>query len=101
MKASKGFLLVEVAVVFLVVGILLLFVSSSFTGCVGNLAYSKNVRRAQALAEQAFFSEEELAVPEGWQLQKLERKLQGITLTEVQVLETESGKPIFNLFVAQ
>ncbi|MBQ7882873.1 MAG: hypothetical protein IJ320_00750 [Phascolarctobacterium sp.] len=101
MKASKGFLLVEVAVVFLVVGILLLFVSSSFTGCVGNLAYSKNVRRAQALAEQAFLSEEELAVPEGWQLQKLERKLQGITLTEVQVLETESGKPIFNLFVAQ
>ena len=100
MKGSKGFLLLELAVVFLLVGILLLFVSSSFRGCIKALSRANEVQQAQALAEEAMFNEV-LDVPANWQVNKEERMEQGINLKEVQILDVETGKIIFNLFWAQ
>ena len=51
MKASKGFLPLDLAVVFLVVGTLLFFISTSFGCCVKNLSYMQDVVEAKSLAE--------------------------------------------------
>lgn len=92
--------MVELAVVFLIVGTLLAFACTSFTGSATNLLYSKNVMAAQALAERTLLTEN-LEVPDGWQVQKLEHRVQSFTVTEVQVLDAKSGKVIFNLLVAK
>lgn len=100
MKGSKGFLLLELAVAFLLVGILLAFVSSSFTSCIKALSLTKDIQKAQALAEEALFSEAE-EVPPNWQVLKEERMVQGVNLKEVQILDVQTGKVIFNLFWVQ
>ena len=97
MKASKGFLLLDLAVVFLVVGTLLFFVSTSFGRCVKSLSYMQDVAEAQVLAEN-FLADETIAVPERWQVQKLEHRLQGNLLQEVQVIDGQSGKVIYSLW---
>ena len=97
MKASKGFLLLDLAVVFLVVGTLLFFISTSFGRCVKNLSYMQGVVEAQVLAEN-FLADETIAVPERWQVQKLEHRVQGNLLQEVQVIDTQSGKVIYSLW---
>ena len=97
MKASKGFLLLDLAVVFLVVGTLLFFISTSFGRCVKNLSYMQGVVEAQVLAEN-FLADETIAVPERWQVQKLEHRLQGKLLQEVQVIARQSGKVIYSLW---
>lgn len=100
MKESKGFLLLDVAVVVLVLGTLLLFVSYGFNGCVKNLQNIQNVREACRLSE-SFFVGEELLLPKGWQVQNLERSIAVGTLVEVQVLESARGKVLYNLLWVQ
>ena len=97
MKASKGFLLLDLAVVFLVVGTLLFFISTSFGGCVKSLSYLKDAKEAQVLAEN-FLVDETTTVPVKWQVQKLEHRLQGNLLQEVQVINEQSGKVIYSLW---
>ena len=97
MKASKGFLLLDLAVVFLVVGTLLFFISTSFGGCVKSLSYIKDTKEAQVLAEN-FFADETIIVPAKWQVQKLEHGLQGNLFQEVQVNDGQSGKVIYSLW---
>ena len=97
MKASKGFLLLDLAVVFLVVGTLLFFISTSFGCCVKNLSYMQDVAEAQVIAEN-FLADETIAVPERWQVQKSEHSLQGNLLQEVQVIDGQSGKVIYSLW---
>ena len=97
MKASKGFLLLDLAVVFLVVGTLLFFISTSFGGCIKSLSYLKDVEQAQVLAEN-FLTDETITVPERWQVQKIEHSLQGNLFQEVQVIDGQSGKVIYSLW---
>ena len=97
MKASKGFLLLDLAVVFLVVGTLLFFISTSFGGCVKSLNHMQEVVEAQSLAEN-FSADETIPIPERWQVQKLEHSLQGNLLQEVQVIDGQSGKVIYSLW---
>ena len=97
MKASKGFLLLDLAVVFLVVGTLLFFISISFGSCIKSLSYMQDVAEAQVLAEN-FLADETITVPERWQVQKLEHSLQGNLLQEVQIIDEESGKVIYSLW---
>ena len=97
MKASKGFLLLDLAVVFLVVGTLLFFISTSFGCCVKNLSYMQDIVVAQSLAEN-FWADETIPIPERWQVQKLEHSLQGNFLQEVQVIDGQSGKVIYSLW---
>lgn len=97
MKASKGFLLLDLAVVFLVVGTLLFFISTSFGGCVKSLNHMQDVVEAQSLAEN-FLADETIPIPERWQVQKLEHSLQGNILQEVQVIDGQSGKVIYSLW---
>ena len=97
MKASKGFLLLDLAVVFLVVGTLLFFISISFGGCVRSLSYMQDLAEAQTLAEN-FLADETIAIPERWQVQKLEHSLQGNLFQEVQVIDGQSGKVIYSLW---
>lgn len=97
MKASKGFLLLDLAVVFLVVGTLLFFISTSFSGCVKTLSYVQDVKQEQMLAEN-FLADEGIAIPERWQVQKLEHRMQGNLFQEVQVIDGQSGKVIYSLW---
>ena len=97
MKASKGFLLLDLAVVFLVVGTLLFFISTSFGGSVKSLSYMQDVVAAQVLAEN-FLADETISIPKRWQVQKLEHRLQGNHLQEVQVIDTQNGKVIYSLW---
>lgn len=97
MKASKGFLLLDLAVVFLVVGTLLFFISTSFSVSIKSLSYMEDVAEAQALAEN-FLADETITIPERWQVQKLEHRLQGNLLQEVQVIDGQSGKVIYSLW---
>ena len=97
MKASKGFLLLDLAVVFLVVGTLLFFISTSFGGCIKSLSNMQAVAKAQVLAEN-FLADETITIPERWQVQKLEHSLQGNLLQEVQVIDGQSGKVIYSLW---
>ncbi len=97
MKASKGFLLLDLAVVFLVVGTLLFFISTSFGCCVKNLSYMQDVAEAQVIAEN-FLADETIPIPERWQVQKSEHYLQGNLLQEVQVIDGQSGKVIYSLW---
>ena len=97
MKASKGFLLLDLAVVFLVVGTLLFFISTSFGGCIKSLNYLQDVKQAQVSAEN-FLADETITIPERWQVQKLEHSLQGNLLQEVQVIDGQSGKVIYSLW---
>ena len=97
MKASKGFLLLDLAVVFLVVGTLLFFISTSFGGCVKSFSYLKDAKEAQVLAEN-FLADETTTVPARWQVQKLEHSLQGNLFQEVQVIDGQSGKVIYSLW---
>ena len=76
MKASKGFLLLDLAVVFLVVGTLLFFISTSFGGCVKSLNHMQDVVEAKSLAEN-FLADETIPISERWQVQKSEHSLQG------------------------
>lgn len=87
----------DLAVVFLVVGTLLFFVSGSFKGCIKNLTLASDVRRAQALAEEALLKEV-VELPSQWQVNKVEHYIGRKILLEVQVLEKESSKIIFNLW---
>ena len=96
MKASKGFLLLDLAVVFLVVGTLLFFISTSFGGSVKSLSYMQDVVAAQVLAEN-FLADETIAVPKRWQVRKIEHRVQGNLLQEVQVIDGQSGKVIYSL----
>ena len=93
MKASKGFLLLDLAVVFLVVGTLLFFISTSFGGCVKSLSYIKDAKEAQVLAEN-FLADETISIPKRWQVQKIEHRVRGNLLQEVQVIDGQSGKVI-------
>ena len=97
MKASKGFLLLVLAVVFLVVGTLLFFISTSFGGCVRSLSYMQDIVEAQSLAEN-FLADETIPVPERWQVQKLEHSLQENLFQEVQVIDGQSSKVIYSLW---
>ena len=97
MKASKGFLLLDLAVVFLVVGTLLFFISTSFGGCVKTLSFMQDAKQAQVLAEN-FLADETISIPERWQVQKLEHHLQGNLLQEVQVIDGQSGKVVYTLW---
>ena len=97
MKASKGFLLLDLAVVFLVVGTLLFFISTSFSVSIKSLSYMEDVAEAQALAEN-FLADETIPIPERWQVQKSEHSLQGKLLQEVQVIDGQSGKVIYSLW---
>ena len=97
MKASKGFLLLDLAVVFLVVGTLLFFISTSFGVSIKSLSYMEDVAEAQALAEN-FLADETITIPERWQVQKLEHRLQGNLLQEVQVIDAQNGKVIYSLW---
>ena len=97
MKASKGFLLLDLAVVFLVVGTLLFFISTSFGGCVKSLSYIKDAKETQVLAEN-FLADETITVSARWQVQKLEHRLQGNLFQEVQVIDGQSGKVIYFLW---
>ena len=97
MKASKGFLLLDLAVVFLVVGTLLFFISTSFGGCVKSLSYLEDAKEAQVLAEN-FLADETFTVSARWQVQKLEHRLQGNLFQEVQVIDGQSGKVIYSLW---
>ena len=85
------------AVVFLVVGTLLFFISTSFGGCVKSLSYMQDVAEAQVLVEN-FLADETIAVPERWQVQKLEHRLQENLLQEVQVIDAQNGKVIYSLW---
>ena len=85
------------AVVFLVVGTLLFFISTSFGRCVKSLSYMQDVVAAQVLAEN-FLADETITIPERWQVQKLEHRLQGNLLQEVQVIDGQSGKVIYSLW---
>ena len=100
MKASKGFLLLDLAVVLLLLGTLLLVVLNSFKGCISALVRTKEIREAQTLAESTLFGEM-VEVPANWQLVELERVVQGVVIKEVQVLDGKSGKVLFNLIWAQ
>ena len=100
MKASKGFLLLDLAVVLLLLGTLLLFVLNSFNGCIGALARAKEIREAQALAESTLAGET-VEVPTNLQVVELERVVQGVVVKEVQVLDGKSGKVLFNLICAR
>lgn len=93
-------MLVELAVVFLLMGALLIFVISSFNGCVKALTKTKDVQRAQILAERTLAGEM-VKVPSQWQILEEERMVQGVRLKEVQVLDVQSGKIIFNLLWLQ
>ena len=97
MKASKGFLLLDLAVVFLVVGTLLFFISTSFGGCIKSLRYMQDLAEAQTLAEN-FLTDETITVPERWQVQKIEHSLQGNLIQEVQVIDGQNGKVIYSLW---
>ncbi len=97
MKASRGFLLLDLAVVFLVVGTLLFFISISFGGCIKSLNYLQDVKQAQVLAE-TFLVDETITIPERWQVQKLEHSLQGNLIQEVQIIDRQSGKVIYSLW---
>ena len=97
MKASKGFLLLDLAVVFLVVGTLLFFISKSFGGCVKTLSFMQDAKQAQVLAEN-FLADESISIPERWQVQKLEHRVQGNLLQEVQVIDGQSGKVVYTLW---
>ena len=97
MKASKGFLLLDLAVVFLVVGTLLFFISTSFGGCVKSLNHMQDVVEAQSLAEN-FLADETIPIPERWQVQQLKHSLQGNLLQEVQVIDGQSSKVIYSLW---
>ena len=97
MKASKGFLLLDLAVVFLVVGTLLFFISTSFGGCVKSLNHMQDVVEAQGLAEN-FLADETIIIPKRWQVQKSEHSLQGNLLQEVQVIDGQSSKVIYSLW---
>ena len=97
MKASKGFLLLDLAVVFLVVGTLLFFISTSFGRCIKSLSYMQDVVEAQVLAEN-FLADETITIPERWQVQKLEYSVQGNLFQEVQVIDEQSGKVIYSLW---
>ena len=97
MKASKGFLLLDLAVVFLVVGTLLFFISTSFGGCVKSLSYLQEVKEAQVLVEN-FLADETIILPARWQVQKLEHSLQGNLFQEVQVIDGQSGKVVYSLW---
>ena len=70
MKASKGFLLLDLAVVFLVVGTLLFFISTSFGCCIKNLSYMQDILDVQSLAEN-FLADETILIQERWQVKKL------------------------------
>ena len=85
------------AVVFLVVGTLLFFISTSFGCCVKNLSYMQDVVEAQSLAEN-FLADETIPIPERWQVHKSEHSLQGNLLQEVQVIDGQSGKVIYSLW---
>ena len=85
------------AVVFLVVGTLLFFISTSFGRCVKSLSYMQDVKQAQVLAEN-FLADETIAIPEQWKVQKLEHRLQGNLFQEVQVIDGQSGKVIYSLW---
>ena len=100
MKASKGFLLLDLAVVLLLLGTLLLFVLNSFKGCISALTRAKEIREAQTLAESTLFGEV-VEVLTNWQVVELERVVQGVVIKEVQVLDGKSGKVLFNLVWAQ
>ncbi len=100
MKESKGFLLVELAVVILLMGSLLLFVIHSFSGCVKTSAKAKDVQKVQTLAERTIAGEE-VELPAHWQLLVLDKVVQGVSLREVQVLDVQNGKIIFNLLWMQ
>ena len=97
MKASKGFLLLDLAVVFLVVGTLLFFISTSFGGCIKSLSALQDVKQAQMLAEN-FLADETITISERWQVQKLEHSLQGNLIQEVQIIDRQSGKVIYSLW---
>lgn len=97
MKASKGFLLLDLAVVFLVVGTLLFFISTSFGSCIKSLSYMQDVAEAQSLAEN-FLTDETITVPVRWQVQKIEHSLQGNLFQEVQVIDGQNGKVIYSLW---
>ena len=97
MKASKGFLLLDLSVVFLVVGTLLFFIGTSFGSCIKSLRYMQDVAEAQSLAEN-FLTDETITVPERWQVQKIEHSLQGNLFQEVQVIDGENGKVIYSLW---
>ena len=97
MKASKGFLLLDLAVVFLVVGTLLFFISTSFGSCIKSLSFLQDIAQAQTLAEN-FLADETISIPERWQVQKLEHSLQGNLLQEVQVIDEQNGKVIYSLW---
>jgi Tfp pilus assembly protein PilE len=99
-KASKGFLLLDLAVVLLLLGTLLLFVLNSFKGCISALARTKEIREAQTLAESTLFGEV-VEAPTNWQVVELERVVQGVVIKEVQVLDGKNGKVLFNLIWAQ
>ena len=100
MKASNGFLLLDLAVVLLLLGTLLLFVLNSFNGCINALARTKEIREAQTLAESTLFGEV-VEVLTNRQVVELERVVQGVVIKEVQVLDGKSGKVLFNLVWAQ
>ena len=97
MKASKGFLLLDLAVVFLVVGTLLFFISTSFGSCIKSLSYMQDLAEAYTLAEN-FLADETIIIPKRWQVQKLEHSLQGNLLQEVQVIDGQSSKVIYSLW---
>lgn len=97
MKASKGFLLLDLAVVFLVVGTLLFFISTSFGSCIKSLSYMQDLAEAQTLAEN-FLADETIPIPERWQVQKLEHSLQGNLFQEVQVIDRQSSKVFYSLW---
>ena len=97
MKASKGFLLLDLAVVFLVVGTLLFFISTSFGSCIKSLSFLQDIAQAQTLAEN-FLADETIPIPERWQVQKLEHSLQGNLFQEVQVIDGQSSKVIYSLW---
>ena len=97
MKASKGFLLLDLAVVFLVVGTLLFFISTSFGSCIKSLSYMQDLAEAQTLAEN-FLADETTIISKRWQVQKLEHSLQGNLFQEVQVIDGQSSKVIYSLW---
>ena len=97
MKASKGFLLLDLAVVFLVVGTLLFFISTSFGCCIKSLRHMQDVAETQSLAEN-FLTDETITIPERWQVQKIEHSLQGNLFQEVQVIDGQTGKVIYSLW---
>lgn len=96
MKASKGFLFLDLTVVVFLVSSLLLFVNTAFNGCVKNLVYMQTMNEAQVLAEELLL-DETIDVPAHLQVEILEREVHGKFIKEVRVNETASGKAVYNL----